>query len=890
MEDKMKEPVVIRPTDALWQEYMERYDLPNYLVSPDLWNAQREAESVFARKDHLYVLLDASKVDRYGDHVMLTVIPKAYRWTYGDRVTVDVLGPSTMADVWLHNPYIGYYTQRVLTPYDVTVDVNNLEMKWKKRPEDAIGYRNRTAAYLANLGLYLFDNTPVYTVTEEEREWARAWFHHIEPATKIVGVQVRSAGNVKVYPYMKDVIDALSSLGKAVICLDARTIEDGSFLYSFRKMAALIERCDVVVALDSAVLHLAGALRKRVVGVFGNVDGKIMAEDYEKATVVQGKCTYERSRCWWEVDCVPGATYQEKEQGGPAECLKYLDSGEIVNAVRNHLGRPKKILAGMLTYNLLDMTKRAVASLRTWHNLELFVADNESTDGTHEWLVEQNIWFHPERTSVAGACNIALQRFLGGPYDYFLLLNNDVVLRRDCIDALVSCLERSGAFAATAIPMTSPPPWLIDTVAFQNNFWHETINIPPGSYSCTLFSRRCIEQVGLFDEQFAPRYLEDNDYTLRLRLTGGKFVQVHDAGYFHALGGVQKSNAEEGKKADAHWQSNVERFVKKWGVHPHRTTYASEIGLNGFLKQGLTFKEKMQLAVDAGFPDFTVDIVRMMGGIGDHIFLSVLPRAIKRHFPQAYVTMVCPSQYHEVYKNYPYVDRVSAFRMEADITIECTDMDFITETKEQEEIGRIVSNRAKIYLDLAGFYEDCILPDYIVSVEDKAWAVEAWPDNPMTHVQKKRIAVGSKTTNLLKTWPRMDEFIETLKKDYDVWVVDLMVDGEYVLTLQQAAALIDRADLVVSLDSAYSNMGGALGKPTIAIFGYRGGSVFAEMFPTMRVVQAACVCPPRVNGCDYNVACYPGDYHRFKEDFGSARCLETLSIEEVLKEVRIALG
>jgi len=40
----------------------------------------------------------------------------------------------------------------------------------------------------------------------------------------------------------------------------------------------------------------------------------------------------------------------------------------------------------MLTFNLLDKTKQAIESIRSWHDWDLFVIDNESTDGTQEWL------------------------------------------------------------------------------------------------------------------------------------------------------------------------------------------------------------------------------------------------------------------------------------------------------------------------------------------------------------------------------------------------------------------------------------------------------------------------------------------------------------------------
>jgi GT2 family glycosyltransferase len=263
---------------------------------------------------------------------------------------------------------------------------------------------------------------------------------------------------------------------------------------------------------------------------------------------------------------MPGdETYRQKEQKGNTECLQRLPAIEVYSEIEKSLKKVKKILVVMLTYNLLDWTKLALDSIRSFHDYDIFVVDNESTDGTQEYLKEKGIEFISKRTSVAAAQNIGIQKLLAGEYDYLLLVNNDLILHREAIDNLVRCLETSGADAAMSTETGGMPPWLIDTVPVVEEKWEEVIDIPAGSYSCTLFRRSAVERVGTFDERFWPRYIEDNDYTLRLRASGGRFVKASGALYYHVLGGVFVANAGEKKDKDHHWVKNIGYYVEKWG-------------------------------------------------------------------------------------------------------------------------------------------------------------------------------------------------------------------------------------------------------------------------------------------------------------------------------------
>jgi GT2 family glycosyltransferase/ADP-heptose:LPS heptosyltransferase len=634
--------------------------------------------------------------------------------------------------------------------------------------------------------------------------------------------------------------------------------------------------------VDSALLHLAGALNKRAVALFSNTDGRVMSEDYEKVSYINASCPLKVGPCWWEVPCVVGKTYQEKEGISFSACLSALDSKIVTAKVVEALHSKSRILIVMLTYNLLEMTMKAIDSIQSSHNYDVLVVDNESTDGTQKWLTKKGIEFVSKRMGVAAACNVGWKHFLQGNYDYVVLLNNDIVLRKDTIDKLVECQKQTQAFGVTASAIPNCPPWGVNWADLPNDGHEVVVDIEPGAYSATLFSKECLNKVGLFDEQFAPRYIEDNDYTLRIRLAGGIFVRSFSAGYFHALGAVLNSNEEERKYKDKHWIANIRKYIDKWGIHPHEPQLLSKIDKK-FVDSCLGVEKLKKLAKDK--PKFSVLVSRNMGGVGDHIMMSVVLNAIKTHFSEAKVIVAVPDQYKSLYMNYSFVDKiVNNFEYPADIRFDLTDTEFGIEHMEMEKYGRIVSSRARIFLDYLGFYLDFPKPNYVPLEEELKWAEREWQ---RLGLQKNRVAIVGDSSNLLKEWPHMNQLVELLQQNPDIVVlrVDAKTMGNFVYSLRQGAALLAKALLVVSGDTGYLHLAGALGKPVIDIQGYRSGEVYRQMYPSIKVVQGECPLRSEKPWCDYDVICYEGKNHRAKENLGHAPCLKNIAASKVAKLV-----
>lgn len=77
-----------------------------------------------------------------------------------------------------------------------------------------------------------------------------------------------------------------------------------------------------------------------------------------------------------------------------------------------------------------------------------------------------------------------------------------------------------------------------------------------------LLRRRVLDEVGMFDEQFAPAWFEDVDYCRRLAAAGEPVFVVPAAGARH-FGGSSLENLSFGEFTDF-WYRNMWRYAVKW--------------------------------------------------------------------------------------------------------------------------------------------------------------------------------------------------------------------------------------------------------------------------------------------------------------------------------------
>lgn len=100
--------------------------------------------------------------------------------------------------------------------------------------------------------------------------------------------------------------------------------------------------------------------------------------------------------------------------------------------------------------------------------------------------------------------------------------------------------------------------------------------------SCFMLNDRCVEKVGLFDEEISPgyAYFEDCDYVERMVNEGLKITSV-ECGVVHD--GSQTIAAFSAQDMDRHHQRFVkaqENFIRKWGRLPRDMERQFKTGVN----------------------------------------------------------------------------------------------------------------------------------------------------------------------------------------------------------------------------------------------------------------------------------------------------------------------
>lgn len=213
----------------------------------------------------------------------------------------------------------------------------------------------------------------------------------------------------------------------------------------------------------------------------------------------------------------------------------------------------KKTAIVILTYNNLEYSKNCLESIRKHTEegtYEIIVVDNNSTDGTKDWLLEQpdiKLQLNDKNEGFPKGCNIGI--CLSSPESDILLLNNDTVVTPRWLENLQKCLysdERIGAVGAVCNHnenLQSAGFYYDDLeqmalLAGQNNIsdssrWEEKIFLIG---FCILIKREVLNKIGLLDEAYSPGYVEDNDFSLRIISAGYRLMLCHDCFIHHYLG------------------------------------------------------------------------------------------------------------------------------------------------------------------------------------------------------------------------------------------------------------------------------------------------------------------------------------------------------------------
>lgn len=245
-----------------------------------------------------------------------------------------------------------------------------------------------------------------------------------------------------------------------------------------------------------------------------------------------------------------------------------------------------KVSVIVLTYNNLKLNKYCINSIlnqTAYPNYELIVIDNLSTDGTVDYLKELEQQKHPrlkiifndENSGFAGGNNKAIEVSDG---KYVVLLNNDTVVTRGWLTAMVKHMEKDPQCGMVGAVTNS-----IGNEAMIGAVYRNLKELARFAYSytqihnneiyrdidrlalfCTMIRKDILDQHGMLDSGYKVGMFEDDDFAMLVRQAGYHFYAVEDC-YIHHVNNAsfKKLHPEEYQKI---FDTNRARYEKKWNT------------------------------------------------------------------------------------------------------------------------------------------------------------------------------------------------------------------------------------------------------------------------------------------------------------------------------------
>jgi len=252
-----------------------------------------------------------------------------------------------LADVISHNPYVDSIISNEKiddSEYDYFVDVTATGLHKEKAGSVP---PNRIDMFAEEVGISIeADPVPVYVVQDGERDVAVKRIEkeflggHEREDIQIIAIQARSNDARRTWPldHVQRLVDLLAKdPNKRILLFDwgksagRWKSSDGVFPIldlELPKAAALIEQSDLVICPDSSLLHLAGALNKKIVSIFGPIPPESRINYYANADAIN--LNLPCHPCWYSPRCV-------RNNNNKLDCLTRISPEQVKDAALKKL-------------------------------------------------------------------------------------------------------------------------------------------------------------------------------------------------------------------------------------------------------------------------------------------------------------------------------------------------------------------------------------------------------------------------------------------------------------------------------------------------------------------------------------------------------------------------
>ncbi len=212
------------------------------------------------------------------------------------------------------------------------------------------------------------------------------------------------------------------------------------------------------------------------------------------------------------------------------------------------------ILIVIVSYNANRLMQENIESLRRTQpagSYKIVVVDNASTDGIAEWLsVQPDILFIHNNINVGfgPACNQAVAATVGTEYETYdvFLLNNDTVMTANAIPKMTGYLashDDVGAVGAMSNYAGNRQEYHVVFSSTEEYLkFGNSLNSPEADAYvektrlngfAMLIRRKVWDDIGGFDEDFAPGYYEDDALSIEILKRGYRLVVSRDSFIYH---------------------------------------------------------------------------------------------------------------------------------------------------------------------------------------------------------------------------------------------------------------------------------------------------------------------------------------------------------------------
>ena len=180
-----------------------------------------------------------------------------------------------------------------------------------------------------------------------------------------------------------------------------------------------------------------------------------------------------------------------------------------------------------LCYNRLDLTKWSLEALFKYTTFDekniLTIIDNNSTDGTREWLVKQNwpyvdLILNKNETGAVKAVNQGMRRVHA---KYYILLQNDMRVIPHWRDYLLTAANMDERIGIVGLDQEEIVKGRDGATGNEGVY-----DVPFVGTVCTLIKDEMVKDIGYFDEDFDYHDCDDVEYCYRARIYGWRVVWV----------------------------------------------------------------------------------------------------------------------------------------------------------------------------------------------------------------------------------------------------------------------------------------------------------------------------------------------------------------------------